>query len=108
MGRIPKRLFGPAQLTNAAATKYTVPANRRAILRHIRISNPSGNAVNLTLSIGADTAATRIFDAFPIGANSEKDHFCYHVLEATEIIQAFGSTTLVLVLVINGDEVVLS
>jgi hypothetical protein len=35
------------------------------------------------------------------------DHFCYYVLEAAEIIQAFAGTTLVLVMTIDGDEIVL-
>lgn len=107
MASIPKRLFGPAQLTNATGTKYTVPANTKTIVRHIHVSNPSGSSVNFTLSVGADAAATREWDAFPIAAGAAIDFWTYLVLEAAEIIAAFGSTTLVLVLTINGDEKVL-
>lgn len=104
MARIAKRLHGPAQLSNAAATKYTVPASTKTIVRHIHVSNPGTTAVNFTLSIGADAAAVRIFDAYTIPAGSVYDHFCYYILEAAEIIQSFGSVNNQLDLTINGDE----
>jgi hypothetical protein len=65
-----KRLYGPAQLPTSATDLYTSPADARTRLRHLHVSNPSGAAVDVTLSIGADAAATRILDAFPIAANS--------------------------------------
>src|SRR5216117_3040642 len=97
-------MAGPAQVSNVTATKYTVAANRRGIIRHIHVSNPSGSAVTFTASIGADAAATRIFDAYSVAANSVLDHFCYYVLEATELIAAFAGTNNVLTLTIDGDE----
>ena len=103
-GRIGKRFHGPALVTNAAATKYTVPANRRSCIRHIHVSNPTGAAVTFTASITADAAGTRIFDVFSIAANSVLDHFCKYDLEATEIFQAFAGTNNVLTLTIDGDE----
>jgi len=107
-GKVNKRMHGPAQVSNVAATKYTVPTSRRGILRHVHISNPSGTAATFTFSIGADAAAVRLFDAHSIPANSILDHFCYYVLEAAEIIQAFSGTLNVLVLTIDGDEEVLA
>lgn len=106
--RIAKRMAGPALVSNAAATKYTVGANRRGIIRHIHVQNPSASAVTLTMSIGADAAGTRIFDAFSISANQVLDHFCYYVLEATELIQAFAGTNNILTLTVDGDEDVLA
>lgn len=108
MARIAKRLAGPAQVSNAAATKYTVPANTKTIIRHIHVQNPSGSSVTFTMSIGADAAGLRLFDVFTIGANSVLDHFCYYVIEETEIIQAFAGTNNILVLTMDGDESVLS
>lgn len=108
MARIAKRLAGPAQVSNAAATKYTVPSVTKTIVRHIHIQNPSGSAVTFTMSIGADAAGVRLFDAYSIAANQVLDHFCYYVLEAAEVIQAFAGTNNVLVLTIDGDESVLS
>lgn len=99
-----KMLFGPAQLTNAAATKYTVPASTVTIVQHIHVSNPTAAAVPFTMSIGADAAATRIYDAYPIAAGGVLDVFCKYVLTATQVIQAFAGTTNVLVLTIDGQE----
>ena|SRR5436190_16274150 len=107
MPRIAKRLHGPALITNAAATKYTVPALTKTIVRHIHVQNPSGSAVTLTMSIGADAAGVRIFDAYSIAANTVLDHFCYYVLDAAEIIQALAGTTNIMTLTIDGDESVL-
>lgn len=107
MPRIAKRLAGPALVTNAAATKYTVPALTKTIIRHIHIQNPSAAAVTFTASIGADAAGTRIFDAFSIGAGQIIDHFCYYVMDVAEIFQAFAGTNNILTLTIDGDESVL-
>lgn len=107
MARTPKRLSGPSQLTNVTVTKYTVPALTKTVIRHIHVSNPSGAAVNFTASIGADAAGTRIFDAYPIAANSAVDLFGYWVMDVGEILAAFGSTTTVLNLTVNGDEITL-
>lgn len=104
-GFLSKRMSGPAALTGAAATKYTCPANRTARIRHIHVSNPSAAAADITISIGADAAGTRIFDGFPIAADSVYDHFGVYVLQAGEILQAFGGTALILT--IDGDEEVL-
>lgn len=107
MPRIAKRLHGPALVTNAAATKYTVPALTKTIIRHIHVQNPSGATVTFTMSIGADAAATRIFDAYSLAAGQVLDHFCYYILEATEVIQAFAGTNNILTLTIDGDESIL-
>ena len=105
-GFVSKRFNGPAALTGAAATKYTCPANRTARVRHIHVSNPTAGALLLTMSIGADAAGTRIFDVFSVAGGSVYDHFGIYVLQAAEIIQAFGGTALILT--IDGDEEVLS
>lgn len=104
MASTPKRLFGPAQLTGSAATKYTVPAGTKTILRQIHVSNPSVSAATFTLSIGADAAGTRVYDAYSIAAGSVLDVWCYFVLEAAEIVQSFSGTASVLVLILDGDE----
>lgn len=107
MARIPKRLAGPALVTNAAATKYTVPATTKTVVKHIHVQNPSGGAVTFTMSIGADAAGTRIYDALSLAAGAVLDTFCYYVLEAAEVVQALAGTTNVLTLTIDGDELVL-
>lgn len=113
MARIATRFYGPAQVSNAAATKYTVSASEKIVLRHIHVQNPSGAAVTFTMSIGADAAGTRILDAFSIPAAaagvtaSVVDFFCYYVLDAGEIIQAFAGTNNILTLTLSGDRIVL-
>lgn len=103
MPRIATRLIGPQQVATGPATVYTVAANQKAILRHIHIQNPSGSAVTFTMSIGADAAGTRLFDAFSIGANQVLDHFCLYVLEETEVIQVAAGTNNILVITVDGD-----
>lgn len=99
-----KRLTGPGLITNAAVTKYTVPASTVTVVQHIHVSNPSASAVGFTLSIGADAAATRLYDNFQIAAGGQLDVFCKYVLAAAEIVQALGSTTNILNLTIDGQE----
>lgn len=107
MARIATRLAGPALVTNAAATKITVAAAEKVIIRHVHISNPTGAAVTFTMSIGVDAAATRLFDAYSLAAGSVLDHFCYYIVDAAEVVQAFAGTNNVLTLTIDGDRIVL-
>src|SRR5690242_5358069 len=108
MARIPTRFHGPAQVSNAASTKYTVAASEKIIIRHIHIQNPSGSPVTFTLSVGTDAAATRLFDAFSIPAaaagvtSNVVDWYGYYVADAAEIIQALAGTNNILVLTIDG------
>lgn len=107
MARTPTRFAGPAQVSNAAATKYTVSASQMIVIRHIHVQNPSGSAVTFTLSIGIDGATTRLFDAYSIAAGTVLDHFCYYPLVAAEIVQALAGTNNILTLTISGDLIIL-
>ena len=104
MARTPTRLAGPAQLAGAAATIYTNPGSVTTVVRHIHFSNPSGSPVDVTLSIGSDAAGVRLFDGFAIAADSVYEHFCYHVVEDSEIVQAFAGTASTVVITMSGDE----
>ncbi len=104
MATTSKRLFGPAQLTNAAATKYTVPGSTVTVIRRMRVSNPTAGAVTFTLSIGADAAGTRLYDAVSIPAASYLDIWGPFSMAAAEIIQSFASANSSLVLEIDGTE----
>ena len=103
MASTPIRAAGPALVSNAAATKYTVPAVSKFVLRHIHVQNPTASPVDFTLSIGADAAGTRLFDGYPIGPDSTLSVWVYKVLEAAEVIQAFAGTNNVVTLTLNGD-----
>lgn len=107
MPRIATRFSGPAQVATGPATKLTVAANEKAIIRNIHVYNPGPGSVNFTASIGADAAATRIFDAFPIAEDIPLDHWGYYVMEETEIFQAGASVNNQLVLTIDGERSVL-
>src|SRR5947207_14806677 len=113
MARIPKRLYGPAQVATGPTTVYTVPALTKTIIRQLHISNPSASAVTITISIGADGVTTRLATTFSIpGAaagviNSIQDWFWYPVMDAAEILTLSAGTNNILVIVINGDEIIL-
>jgi hypothetical protein len=107
MARAQDRLFGPAQVSNAAATKVTAGAAEKLVMRHIHVSNPSGSIVTFTMSIGADAAATRIFDAYPIPASTAVDFFGMYVVQAGEVVQAFAGTNNILTLECSGDRLTL-
>ncbi len=105
MATINKRLFGPAQLTNAAATKYTAPGSGgSAQIKRMRVSNPTGGAVTFTLSIGADAAGTRLYDAVSVPAGSGLDIYGPFNLAASEIVQSLAGSNSALVLEIDGTE----
>jgi hypothetical protein len=110
MPRVPNRLAGPVQLTNADATYFTAPASGGtpngggAIVRHIHVTNPSAGAVTFTLAIGTTaTAANRLYDAFSIAAGGLLDVFCYYVLGPGETLHAFAGVTLTLDMTLDGD-----
>jgi hypothetical protein len=107
MARIPLRLAGPVTSITTSTTLYTVPSVTKTIVRHIHVSNPTSAAVTFTLSIGADAAGTRLFDAYSIASSTVLDHYCYYVLEATEILASHASTTSATVVTIDGDTLVL-
>jgi len=103
MAKAALRVHGPAAVSNAAATKYTVPANSKFVIRKIHVYNPGTGTVNFTMSFGTDAAALRIFDAYPVLEDVPMNEYGPYTLEETEIIQAFGSVNNQLVLTIDGD-----
>lgn len=103
MSGIPSRLVGPTPVDLTVETVYTVPANRRTTIRHIWVQNP-GAAATFTLSIGADAAATRIYDGVSIPEDVPRSDHVYFVLEAGEILQASSSADDQMVLTIDGTE----
>lgn len=107
MATTAKRLFGPAQLGNSTATRYTVPAGTKTKIRHIAFTNPSGAPVTVTASIGADAAGTRLFDAHSIPAGGRFDWYPYAIMDAAEILAAHASAAATVVMVVFGDEMTL-
>lgn len=101
---LPKRLYGPALLAAAAATVYTVPAGRLAIIRNIHVVNGTAGDLTFTASIGADAAGTRIFSAETVSAETSFDCFAPFVLNAGEVLQAYASAAASLVMTVDGEE----
>jgi hypothetical protein len=99
-----KRLAGPAQLANAAATIYTTPAATTTTIRDIELDNPSGLPITVTISIGADAAGTRVFSPFSVGPATHYQWTGTIVLAATEIVQAYASTAATVVITMSGVE----
>jgi len=99
-----KRLVGPTQLTNAAATVYTTPAGTQTCVKHLQVCNTTAGSVGFTMSIGADAAGTELFKTYQIAANSTLSLFVLFYLAATETIQAYASANTSLTLTIDGTE----
>jgi hypothetical protein len=99
------RVFGPAQLTASAATKYTVPTGMALDITWVHVENPAGStATKWTLSVGADAAGTRIWDGQSLAAGSSADYYPNPLtLAAAEIIQAFADVASAIVMVIDGN-----
>jgi hypothetical protein len=106
MADLQKRLSGPSYLTTSAVTQYTVPAATSCILRSIHVVNLHSSApLNFTMSIGADAGNTRLFHTYALTPLQVLDWSGFIVLNAGEIIQAYGSTTNLLVMTMSGVEV---
>lgn len=113
MPKTAERLYGPALIATGPTTVYTVPALTKTIIRHIHLSNPSGSPVTFTLSIGADAAATRLWQTYSIPAaaagvtDSVREIYMYLIMDAAEILTLSAGTNNVLNITINGDEITL-
>jgi hypothetical protein len=113
MARTPKRIVGPAAVATGPTTVYTVPALTKTVIRHIHLQNPSGSIVTFSMSIGADAAGTRLWDAYNIPAaaagvtDSVREIFLYQVMDAAETIQLKAGTNNILTITISADEITL-
>lgn len=99
-----KRLAGPVQLSTGAVTRYTVPSSTTTAIRNILVCNTTGNQAKLTMSVGADADATRIFKDHVIEPRSTFEFHGLIVMTATEILQAFSDTASALTLTVSGVE----
>lgn len=100
------RIVGPIQPAAADTLIYTSTSAVTKV-RHIRCANPTGAPVTFFLSIGADSAATRIYDAVSIPAGQAIETFCYYVLATGETLRAHAGSATALLLIIDADVVTL-
>lgn len=101
-----KRIVGPRLLTLSSALMYAAPVNRRTVVRHIHAYNPGGATVTVTVAIGVDVSATRLYDAYPVAADIPLDEGRKHVLAAGDTIHAWASADDAVVLTITAEELV--
>ncbi len=101
IGGTPSRIYGPAQPGTVAATIVTASGN--LVVTKIRIVNTTASAATITMSIGVDAAATRIYSATSIPANGVFDDPVNIPLAGAEIIQAFQGTLNALTVTISAN-----
>lgn len=104
MANTPKRMVGPKQLAASATTEYTAPAGG-AVIRMIRFSNPTTGDLTVTMSIGADAAATRIYDGLTIPAKSVFQEPVNIPLTSAEIVQMSASAATSIIPLVTGYEI---
>lgn len=100
-----KRLFGPAVLSAAAATTYTVPGATTTAVRNIHVVVTDGSAHTFYFSIGADAVGTRLYSAQPIFPDIPFDWNGFIVLAAAEIIQAYADAATGVTMECSGVEI---
>lgn len=61
--------YGPAAVATGPATAFTTVATERAEIATINVTNVTGSAATLTVSIGADATGTRIINAYSVPAS---------------------------------------
>lgn len=94
--------IGPTNLTNSAATVYTVPASTTLVIESITVANTSGSAATFSLSVGTDAVGTRLFAAVSVPANTTMQVVGRWVVAAGTAIQSYSGTNAVLNLTMGG------
>lgn len=105
-----KRMYGPAEPSTSNDTSvYTVPGSTTAIVRNIHVSNPTGSAATLTISVGnpgsTATSADLFLEAFSIPAGNTYDWSGFLVLAAAEKLYLKQGTANALTVIVSGVEV---
>ncbi|WP_240371681.1 hypothetical protein [Anoxybacteroides rupiense] len=100
MAATPKRLYkGTAGTTSSTA--YTVPANATTIVKNIVLTNKTGSAATITITI----AGTEVICGCPVAANDTVVIDLSLVMSATEAIAVQAGTADAINIYISGVEV---
>lgn len=97
-------MFGPALLSDTAATVFQTPVGKSVTLRRLRVDNPTASAVPFTLSIGVDATGNRLWDATSVPAGGSLNDHGPFTLSPGTLIQAFAGSASALVLELDGVE----
>ncbi len=87
----PKALIEQVALTGSNATYYTAGGATTAVIRTIQFSTPSASKT-VTMSLKADAAGTRIFEALPLVANQASIFNGWWVVSPSATVQALVSS----------------
>lgn len=114
MHYLSKRLMAPADLPNAVAIQYTVPAGQRCILKKVVFVNHTAIAravtVHLVPSGGAVANANKIWDARSLPPNTVSEHVreCFDLenitMEAGDTLQCFADAASAVAMHASGIE----
>ena len=106
-----QKLVAGSQLTASAATYYTAPANTKAIIKNMTLTNTTANAVTATvhvISAGAtETTSNMIISARVIPPNDTYNcpEAIGKVMLATGTIRALAGSTVSISLQADGIEI---
>lgn len=105
-----KKLAGPAYISNSAADIYTPAASTiYTIIRHIHVANKTNTAATFSLYVGAtggSAAGTELFGTKTVAAYDTFDYYCVMKLLSTEFLSGISETASALVIVVEGELVV--
>jgi len=64
-----ERIVGPVVMATSTTLLYTVPAVTSATVRELRVVNTTSGEITFRLSVGTDSAGTRLYSDFPVPAH---------------------------------------
>ena len=94
-----RRMAGPIVGTAAAAVLFLVDHNEQWRVMHIHVCNTTTSAQTFKLSINADAAGTRLYNAYSVAANGVYDWQALsihsgHIIYSGETLEWNGPATL--------------
>jgi len=105
-----RRLMGPAYIAAAAANIYNPPAAQYAVVRHIHIANRGAAASTFTMFIGAtggSAAGTEVFKDVNVAIAGYFDWYGTLRLDVADFLTGLASVASSLVIVLEGELIVL-
>ena len=107
----PKRLAGPAHLSNSAANILSPTSGITAVIKHIHLVNKTAGAVTATLYLGAtggSSSGTEILEGKSIAAHDYLDLFFSPGLRLsdTEYLTGLASAATSIAATVMGEQIV--
>lgn len=106
-----KKLFAPAQLTNATATYYTVPASTRTNIRKMTFTNNDSSIRTITVYLvpsgGTASNSNLLINAQSVGIAETWEAYSTegHTLETGDTIQLKASANTAVTVMCSGVEI---